>query len=74
MHNAKGNLGKDSRWLDISARLVEVEREAHRLRAERRGIKSDLMRELNIWGLSDDQVTQRLVTILPKTLMKLPTL
>jgi hypothetical protein len=60
--------------LDISARLLEVEREAHRLRAERRGIKSDLMRELNIWGLSDDQVTQRLVTILPKTLMKLPTL
>jgi hypothetical protein len=60
MHNVKGNLGKASRWLDISARLLEVEREAHRLRAERRGIKSDLMRELNIWGLSDDQVTHEI--------------
>jgi len=46
-----------AQWLFMSAEIRALEQRAFQLRSQRQAIKADIMRNMRLWGVSDELLT-----------------
>ena len=47
----------EQEWLALSTEIRALEQRAFQLRSQRQAIKADIMRNMRLWGVSDELLT-----------------
>lgn len=47
----------EQEWLALSTEIRTLEQRAFQLRSQRQAIKADIMRNMRLWGVSDELLT-----------------